>query len=521
MSALTKKLFILGILSFVLLSANIGGYSIYITDEARNAQCAREMWERGDLIVPTFNQNLRTDKPPLHYFFMALSYSIFGVSPFAARIFSSLFGVGLVLITFLFARRFINESVANWSAIVLLSSLGFITQFHLAVPDPYLIFFMAAALIAYFFFDQGLGTKYLYLAYVSVGLGVLAKGPVAIVIPGLVIFIYILFRKKYILKHLLDLRPIEGILIVLFISVPWYILVHIKTDGEWTRGFFLDHNVNRFNSPKEGHGGSFLLPTLFAFASLLPFSVFFPQAIKKALKKKIDPVFSFSLIAIVVVIVFFSIASTKLPSYISPIFPFAALLIGSTLNEIRFLPKWSFQLSHIFYLLTGIAIWFAVFKFVPDVKGLQSLTDLHWFFLALPLLATANVILASYNRRQWILFTMSAGFIITHQLFFYFAYPRVDQVNPVNLTAETVKNAENLVYYKRMNQAYPWLLGEEIVNAKTIENLDSILNAAPNTIVISRPKYLDELKTLPLQEVEREVDILDNTTTILLKKADQ
>jgi 4-amino-4-deoxy-L-arabinose transferase-like glycosyltransferase len=83
-----RKLAVIAILAFVLISANIGGYSIYITDEARNAQCAREMLERGDMVVPTFNQTLRTDKPPLHYFFMASAYTTLGVSPFAASIFS-------------------------------------------------------------------------------------------------------------------------------------------------------------------------------------------------------------------------------------------------------------------------------------------------------------------------------------------------------------------------------------------------------------------------------------------------
>ena len=516
----SKKLILLGILSFVLLSANIGGYSIYITDEARNAQCAREMLERGDWIVPTFNQNLRTDKPPLHYFFMALSYSIFGVSPFAARIFSSLFGVLVILMTYNFTNRFVNEKAANWSAITLLSSLGFITQFHLAVPDPYLIFFISAALISYFNFDQGYGQKYLFLAYIAVGLGVLAKGPVAIVLPGMVVFFYILFGKKLFLKHIINLQPLIGIFIVLIIAAPWYILVHLKTNGEWTQGFFLDHNVDRFNAPKEGHGGSFLLPLVFAFATLLPFSIFLPQAIIQAIKRKKDPAVTFSVITVLVVIGFFSLASTKLPSYVSPIFPFAALLLGFTIDEIRKLKKWSFSISNIFYVIITLAIWYTIYRFVPETKGMESLTDLHWFFLALPIFALVNLLAPFIRNRYVVLLAMSTGFIITHQLFFYFAYPKVDRINPVHQTAKTVKNAENVVYYRRMNQAYPWLLGKEITNAKTIPTLDSIMTASPNTLVISRPKYLDDLKQLPLQEIEREVDILDNTTTIILKKAD-
>ena len=100
-----KKIFFYSIfiffISFFIFSANIWGLSIYSLDEAKNSECAREMLERGDLIVPTFNYQLRTDKPPLHYYFMIVAYKLFGVNEFSARFFSSVFGALTVLITFL------------------------------------------------------------------------------------------------------------------------------------------------------------------------------------------------------------------------------------------------------------------------------------------------------------------------------------------------------------------------------------------------------------------------------------
>lgn len=84
--------FTLWFIAFVLMVSNIWGISIFSLDEAKNASCAREMLERGDLIVPTFNYELRTDKPPLHYYFMMIAYKLFGVNEFSARFFSSLFG---------------------------------------------------------------------------------------------------------------------------------------------------------------------------------------------------------------------------------------------------------------------------------------------------------------------------------------------------------------------------------------------------------------------------------------------
>ena len=141
--------FIFGIALFLYL-ANLGGNSIYILDEAKNATCAAEMLERGDWVVPTFNQELRTDKPPLHYFFMMVSYSVFGVTPFAARFFSAIFGALTILISFLFVRRFHSEKAALWTSFILLSSIHLSIQFHLSVPDPYLIFFFTASVFSFY-----------------------------------------------------------------------------------------------------------------------------------------------------------------------------------------------------------------------------------------------------------------------------------------------------------------------------------------------------------------------------------
>jgi 4-amino-4-deoxy-L-arabinose transferase-like glycosyltransferase len=125
-----------------LLLFRLGATPIYILDEARNSECAREMMQRNDWIVPTFNGELRTDKPPLHYFFMSISYKIFGVNEFAARFFSAAMGLLTVLITYFYTKRLLNAFAAFCAAVVLAISTHFLFEFRLAVPDPYLIFFI-------------------------------------------------------------------------------------------------------------------------------------------------------------------------------------------------------------------------------------------------------------------------------------------------------------------------------------------------------------------------------------------
>ena len=142
--------FLLFVFAFGLFTVNNHGVSIYILDEAKNATCAGEMLEKAEFFKPTFNHNLREDKPPLHYYFMMLSYSVFGVNEWAARFFSGIFGALTILISFLYTSRFLDKKTAFFTVMVLLASIHLIIQFHLAVPDPYLIFFFCWSLFLFY-----------------------------------------------------------------------------------------------------------------------------------------------------------------------------------------------------------------------------------------------------------------------------------------------------------------------------------------------------------------------------------
>jgi 4-amino-4-deoxy-L-arabinose transferase-like glycosyltransferase len=377
---------------------------------------------------------------------------------------------------------------------------------------------MCGGMLLYFISDQEKKPKYLYLAYVFIGLAVLAKGPVAIVLPGIALLIYIILTKRFNVKSILELKPFIGLAIVLIVAVPWYVLVHLKTDGAWTQGFFFDHNIDRFSSPKEGHGGSIFLPTVFTILTLLPFSVFIPQVVRFAYNKRKENIVLFSSIGVLVPVIFFSIASTKLPSYISPVFPFAALLIGSFLSE-KSEKTPSIKFSAIFFFVLSLSIWLAVFQLLPKEKGMESLTNLHFYFIPLVVGSIVAVTFAFARKNYFSLLSIGFSFIITHQLFFYFAFPKVDTINPVSKTIGILENTETIVKYRRMNQAYPWALNRTIENYNDAEELDQLLKNKPETIILTRKRYLNELEDLNLVEISREIDIFDNSTTVILKKS--
>ena len=167
---LRTKGILLFIVSLILLLQNLNKPMIYILDEAKNAECAREMLVSGDYIMPYFNGQLRTDKPPLHYFFMAAAYKMFGVSAFSARFFSAVFGALTILISFLFCRKYIGEKAGWLTAMVLLSSLHFNFQMRMSVPDPYLIFFMTAGFMCFYTFLVEKRKLWILLMYVFLDL---------------------------------------------------------------------------------------------------------------------------------------------------------------------------------------------------------------------------------------------------------------------------------------------------------------------------------------------------------------
>lgn len=491
------------------------GISIYILDEAKNAECAREMLEQRNFFVPTFNYVLRTDKPPLHYFFMMLSYSIFGVNPFAARFFSAVFGALTVLVTFIFTRKFAGVQTAFYTVICLLASIHLVAQFHLAVPDPYLIFFFTASLFLFYAALKTRKWQYTVLMYVSIGLGALAKGPVAILLPGLIYLLFLIFSKQFLVKNILSLKPFWGILIVLAIAAPWYIVNGLQTDGEWTRGFFMEHNIGRFSGEMEGHGGFFLLPFLFVIAGLLPFAVFFPQVAKNAFKNRKDHFILFCLIAALTVVIFFSISRTKLINYTAPSYPFFAVLLGSYWAKQEEVFK-SLKIS--FWILFFIAISIPIGGFVL-LETISSQRDLGVSVLFLSVFPLGLFIAWMFRKHiHKFLIAIAVSAIVTVGVAISVIFPVLDKQNPVYKSLDIVKNRP-LVYYKKFDPAYPFYLKKEIKEIDR-ENFAAFFDRHPDGIIISAKRKIKDVE-LPdnCKVIFSSKNPFENNTTVLISKS--
>lgn len=484
------------IAAYIVFSSNIGGTSIYMYDEVKNAQCAKEMLENGNMIVPTFNHELRTDKPPLHYYFMIGAYKVFGFGPFAARFFSVIFGVLTIFATFLFTKRFLGFEIASISVLVLISSIQFATQFHLATPDPFLIGLITLALFCFYNAFKETKKKWYYLAYLFIGLATLAKGPVAILLPGIIVLLFLIFEKKCSLENIMALRPLEGIAIILLISSPWYMLVHIETNGAWSEGFFLKHNLQRYTNEMEGHGAPFFMPLVYVITGLLPFGFFLPQALVKGFKeRKKDSFIHFCLVVIAVYTGFFAFSETILPSYPAPCLPFGATLLAYYL--VRQKEKFSNLSIEILIGVTliaffGLALPVGVFLGLQTESYLQDTAFISIYLIVFPFFIIVGLFYLYKREIRHSLLITSIGFWLGILLIHFFAYPVIDKINPVSLLENIPENSE-VIAYKQMNPAFVIPLNAPVVQLENIQDLKLYLQEKEEVYIISRKKYQKEL----------------------------
>lgn len=505
---------ILFIISFVLFSGNNHEVSIYILDEAKNASCAREMMETGRYDYPTFNYELRTDKPPLHYFFMIASYKLFGVNPWAARFFSAIFGALTVLLVFHYGSKFHDKSSALWSAVVLLASVHFQLQHHLAVPDPYLIFFVTWSVLLFYSFIVTKKSKYIYLMYSAIALGFLSKGPVSIVIPGLIFIIFLFITKRFNLTTIKSFYPIAGLSIMLVIAAPWFLAVHFRTEGEWTRQFFLLHNLNRYTNEFEGHGGTFLITIIYTLIGMLPFSIYIYLAIKHFLINRKDEWLLLSFIAAVTVVVFFCFSQTRLPNYTVLAYPYISVLIGRYLYYQKTAHPQEFKLLLLFLIVIILAYPAAIIAmgYDPILKPLRYL--LLWV-LVLPAGTVFSLYLLHKGYVVYSRLNLALTGVLTGLVFFLFIYPEIDRHNPISVSKHLFEGKE-VAYYERFNPAYAFELKKPIPPV-TRNQMEEFFIGNPNGIIISNKKSVEDLNFPDWYGIVFEhKDVFEIPTTVLI-----
>jgi len=331
-----RSLFVCSILLILL---GVSPWGLWERDEGRYADVAREMLARRDFVTPRINGAVFLDKPPLVYWVTAASLAVWGPGETGARFGQLLFAAGVLLVTRRIGILLFDRARAGIAVLVLASSLGFFTASHVLTLDLGLTFFVSLALFCYLKgLRAGPGGTWPYLGmFAALAGGVLTKGPIALVIPAMTIACFLTLRREW--RRARELPWAAGLLLFFAIAAPWYIAAQMA-NPEFARYFIFHEHLARFGTTVHRHRGAWYYYLTVSAAGLLPWSLLLPLRPFLRPRPPGDPPASLRQEGpallwswILPGLVFFSVAQSKLPLYILPLFPAAALLVATMIDR--------------------------------------------------------------------------------------------------------------------------------------------------------------------------------------------
>ncbi len=543
---------------------NLGATRLWDQDEAFFARSAVEMHQRHEWVVPYFNDELFAHKPPLMFWMMRTGFFLFGVTEFAARFWSAVFGVGTALLTYRLGRRLFNANVGLWAGLAMTTAIMFDVVARAATPDSFLVFFCTLALYLFArrenWQNKSAGSDVAPLPwlawatiYAAMGVAVLVKGPIGVVLPGAALGLYllvrdpigqlpadatwgdrvVLFLRRFtpgrIVRAAWSMRPITAIVTVLVVAGPWFALVGWQTHGEFLKEFFGRQNFGRFTNAMDNHSGGiwYYVPAILAGA--FPWSIFgIPTTIdlvrRCSGREEMQRGAKFLVCWIIVFVGFFSLASTKLPNYVLPAYPALALATACFLDRWlvrpasvhRWWPRLSFGSLLLVGMTTAVAAPLVAYGTVGGRSILERLgvapelrNDLALIGLLGAILITggaACILLAELQKRR----AAAIGLAITSAAFCLALFAgmavRFDRFQPSPGVAEAIRrHAEGTPHVAQFGYFRPSLVyytSGHVEACKNLQRVVEFLNESGDSFVVTTEEHFARLKAqLPAEIV--------------------
>ena len=412
----------------------LGSPALYDPHESLYAEIARDMVVRGDWLTPHLNGTRYLDKPPLFYWLIAISYTVFGVSEFSARLPIALAGLGGVLVTWGIGRYLFDGRSGALAGLVLTTSVGYFVFSRQLLPD--MVFACFTALSFYGFLRAGEHDRarepWSLLAYAGLALAVMTKGFVGL-FPLVVLTTYRLLDSSF--YALRGLRSLWGGLLFCLLTVPWHLIIGWQHEGYFWHYFVNEHFLRFLGQRYPLDFISLPLPIFFLvlFLWLLPWSPYLALAMPRQrpqLGKPLSREAAGHLLILLwasMFLLFFAMSRARLPQYCLPAMPALALLIGVSLNK-----RYTGSISS----TTGLVIATATSMLQPALALLLLPSYLgHYHQLGLTdhavslirvvfglMLGGSALALLSFARRRWLVglasltVGMVAAFYCTHQV---------------------------------------------------------------------------------------------------------
>lgn len=338
-ASMHSKFIYLGIFFVSFLFYLFFSHLLQITDpvESNYALTAKEMVLTADWISPRIYGNVWFDKPIFFYWLTAIAFKIFGFSDLVARIVPAIFAALSLVLMYWFMRKVAKPSIACLAIFVMGTSFEYIVLAKLIITDMVFFFFNSTALICFYLgYIKMSDTKRWYLfMYVSLGFAVLTKGPIGLLLPGLVILIFIGVQRNW--AELKQMSVPIGMILFSLIALPWYIAMYVNHGSEFLNTFLGVHNYLRATvseHPKDNVSYYYIAVFLL---SMLPWSFLTLKGIAREYKEQrqnFSPLFTFTMIWAVAYFVFYSLMATKYLTYTFPILFPASIITAFYLEKL-------------------------------------------------------------------------------------------------------------------------------------------------------------------------------------------
>ncbi|MCA8066902.1 glycosyltransferase family 39 protein [Burkholderia sp. AU31624] len=395
--------------------APLGLRHLIPSDEGRYAEMAREMFVTGDWITPRYNGYKYFEKPPLQTWLNALTFAWFGIGEWQARLYTAVASfAGILLVGYTGARLF-NPLSGFLAAVVLASSPYWNLMGHFNALDMGLAFWMALSLCSLLLAQRpGLrpaaARGWMWACWAAMAFAVLSKGLVGLILPGAVLVLYTLIARDWALWKRLYL--VSGLVIFFAIVTPWFVLVQ-QRNPEFFNFFFIVQQFRRYLTPEQNRPGPlyYFVPVL--LVGFLPWLSVAWQSIRHALRMPRQPNgFSPMLVLLIwsaFIFVFFSASHSKLISYVLPVAPALALIIGAYLPLISADRFRRHLLGYLVFLVVA-AFGIIFLAYQGDARTPNALYRAFqmWLYAGLAVAAALTLAAAWLNRRAGVAAALAA-----------------------------------------------------------------------------------------------------------------
>lgn len=487
-----------------------------ITDpvESNYALTAKEMLQAGNFISPIIYGNFWYDKPPLTYWGLMLSFKTFGFSDMSVRLPAAITAACSAMALYAMVKRILHqETVALWSSIVLVTSMQFWYISHAVITDGYLFLFSIGVFGFSYIALTEHSPRHMAYAYIASALAILTKGPVGIVLPGLILIAFLLVRRQK--KDLKILFTPLGLLAFIVVACPWYVAMYNIHGDAFIEGFLGLHNITRATVSEHPRDNVWYYYLVLWPVSLLPWLGFTLYEFKHTRWSKNDLV-KYMLLWGCGVVIFYTLMATKYITY--TFIAFIPFILFTGQGVVRFINqpptnKWSRLL-----VAYGAFVVFTLALLGGSYADATLVLPIY-MTIAVPIVLLATIIASYKVPTQLFPRIITAGAVIIFLLVPFAISPLMQarstkaldqQLSQVHPTAVYFYQdfSTSYVYYSghramllrddyKVNSNV-WVTGKEVMPVIDISDLGKKLDASKGAAIIVPEKSMKSIKNTPL-----------------------